>query len=517
MIFFVSLLLVACASAAKVPTCRVTPWTAWGNCEATKLCANVNSQTLVQSYDVPAAKMDHGRMHMKMMMEEKEAQAKQRAACLRDGSCPLRPTNFGFTPCENGMAGAYPCRNVDILSFVDIKGLGYDPPDPNDRLPEGNDIWGWTDPLTGEEYAIMGLTGGTSFVKITDPSNPVTLAFLRTRHGPSTWRDMKVIQNTAYIVSEDSNHGLQVFDLERLRSMTSFAFVEADVLYSEFGNAHNIVANEETKFLYVVGATQSSYPGSCSGGLHVIDVSDRLQPKFAGCFADDGYVHDAQCVIYSGPDQRYTGREICFCYNEDTLTIVDVTDKSLMTLLSKKGYTGYMYTHQGWITDDHKLVLLDDEMDEYLQGNTKTYLWDVTDLRDPVLKYRYASSKTAIDHNQYIKDGFTYQANYQAGLRILYVDQENFDLNEVAYLDVYPTETLVRFTGSWSVYPYFPSGTVIVSSIDYGLFVVRPNYDALKAEAKSVYAEQSRSRNLIKASTKCPQFEEFKKCEVPKV
>jgi choice-of-anchor B domain-containing protein len=471
---------------------------------------------MIQSYDVPLAKYDHGREHMKIMIAEKQRQAAQRAACLRDGSCPRRYTSFGYTPCQGNMAGPFPCRNIDIMSFVDIKGLGYDPPHPDDKLPEGNDIWGWTDPLTGDEWAIMGLTGGSSFVKITDPSNPVTVAFLRTRNGPSTWRDMKVIQNTAYIVSEDEDHGLQVFDLERLRSMTSFAFVEADTLYSEFGNAHNIVANEETKFLYVVGATQSSYPGSCSGGLHVIDVSDRLNPKFAGCFPDDGYVHDAQCIIYHGPDTRYQGKEICLCFNEDTFTIVDVSDKSRMTLVSKKGYSGYLYTHQGWITDDHKLVLLDDEMDEYLGAHTKTYLWDVTDLRDPILKHRFSSSQTAIDHNQYVKDGFTFQANYQAGLRILHILQESFNLNEVAYLDVYPAETKVKFTGSWSVYPYYPSGNVVVSSIDYGLFVVRPNYEAMKAQAKTVYAEQKRSRSLLKTSSSCPNMEEFRQCKCPR-
>ena len=83
-----------------------------------------------------------------------------------------------------------------------------------------------------------------------------------------------------------------------------------------------------------------------TGGLHVVDVTDRLNPKFAGCFADDGYVHDAECVNYHGPDVNYQGREICFCYNENTFTIVDVTEKTDMKMISKIGYVGYQYTHQ---------------------------------------------------------------------------------------------------------------------------------------------------------------------------
>lgn len=119
-----------------------------------------------------------------------------------------------------------------------------------------------------------------------------------------------------------------------------------------------------------------------AGGLHAVDVSDPLKPKFAGCFGGDGYVHDAQCLIYRGPDAKFYGKEVivkqtwfiqwlkfsswdapildkfvlalftdiafqvCFCYNENTFTIVDVGNKANMKVISKKGYSGYKYTHQ---------------------------------------------------------------------------------------------------------------------------------------------------------------------------
>ncbi len=119
-----------------------------------------------------------------------------------------------FTSCTDGFAGTYPCANVDLMAFLPLDqiGGGY-----------GNDIWGWTDPETGKEYAIMGRTTGTSFVDISDPANPVYLGNLAL-HGStfsSTWRDIKVYADHAFVVSEANNSGMQVFDLTLLRSVVS--------------------------------------------------------------------------------------------------------------------------------------------------------------------------------------------------------------------------------------------------------------------------------------------------------
>ena len=151
----------------------------------------------------------------------------------------------------------------------------------------------------------------------------------------------QVYKNHAFIVSEAPNHGIQVFNLTRLRGMTSYSGrFRQDAHYSELMSSHNIVGNEETGYMYVVGTN------TCNGGLHIINVQDPLNPIFEGCYGDDGYVHDAQCVIYRGPDTRFKGREVCFCYNEDTLTIVDVEDKNNITMLSRTGYVKSSYTHQ---------------------------------------------------------------------------------------------------------------------------------------------------------------------------
>lgn len=528
--FIAVLALWSAVEARGIEECKVSEWKEWGSCNGPEPRSD---EEAAFSFSLPATSGgDRGRAMMKVAVEEKTRTAEKLRMCQEENSCPeynARPTETGQEhKCVDGMAGEYPCRSVDLMSHISIEDLGYTKElqkSLNDKNVRGNDIWGWTDPETGKEYAIVGLSGGTSFVDVTDPINPVVLAFLLTRTGPSIWRDMKVVYDTAYIVSEAKDHGLQVFDLLRLREMEHFSYVESDTDYSLFGNAHNIVSNEETGYVYVVGATQKEYQFSCLGGLHFINVRDRLNPAYAGCFPDDGYVHDAQCVIYHGPDARYQGHEICVCFNEDTLTLVDVTSKDHPTLISKEGYSHAMYTHQGWLTEDHRVVLLDDELDENKGvtpdptrvGHTITYIWDVSDLKQPILKQHFLSSEVAIDHNQYILDDLTYQSNYGAGLRILHIEQDNYDLNEVAYFDCLPTSSeKAVFEGTWSNYPYFSSQNVIVSSIEYGLFVVRPDYAAMRRdiESNATYMQQTRERTIeyAQAGAVCPGLVESRSC-----
>jgi len=503
--------------------CRLTDWSEWGECEATHPC-NYWQMTPQRpsSFQMEATTYDEGREKMAVMMELKDKMWEQREACREDGSCPelnVRASS-GVAKCVDGMAGSFPCRNIDQMSFINFDDLGYYNILPSDKKRQGNDIWGWTDPETGDEYVIMGLSGGSSFIRVTDPYNPEVLGFLYSRTVASTWRDMKVVNNAVYIVSEAKDHGLQVYDLTLLRGKTGFSFLEATAEYSLFGNAHNIVANEETSTLFVVGATDRNYALSCRGGLHMIDASDPLNPTYVGCFPDDGYVHDAQCLIYRGPDDRYHGREICFCYNEDTLTLVDVTDKANAKLISKRGYMGSMYTHQGWLTEDYTTVLLDDELDELYSydSRTKTLVWDVRDLENPVLRNTYLSSQNAIDHNQYIVGDYSFQSNYGAGLRIVYIDQENYDLEEMAYFDCFPSRTRAEFTGTWSNYPYFKSGTVAVSSIDYGLFLLRPHYEKIADEVRLrvKYGEMTRERDVVGCipGVVCPDLVQHETCPV---
>jgi choice-of-anchor B domain-containing protein len=363
------------------------------------------------------------------------------------------------TPCVNGMAAGYPCSNVDLLSFTAGSALGGG---------DMNDIWGWTDPVYGTEYVLLGRTSGTAFVDISDPVNPLYLGNLPASGSNSLWRDIKVDGNYAYIVSEASGHGMQIFDLTKLRNVINppATFTE-DAHYSGWGNAHNIVINEASDRAYGVGTNTSS------GGLHIVDISDPLNPVIMGDFAGDGYTHDAQVVNYIGPDAAYAGSEIAFACNENSVTVIDVTDPTDAIQLSRTTYNS-QYTHQGWLTEDHKYFLSNDELDENYTGvNTTTFIWDVQDLNAPFLLGTFVSTTPAIDHNLYVKDNFCYQSNYRAGLRITNLDNiASGMLTEVGYFDVYPSSDAAGFNGTWSNYPYFASGVVAVSHIEEGLFLL---------------------------------------------
>lgn len=376
----------------------------------------------------------------------------------------------GANGCVDGMSDIFPCSGVELAGWLELDGLG-------DGL--GTDNWGWTDPDTGRMYALMGRTNGVAFVDMTNPENPVYLGNLPRPSGvpPSTWSDIKTYQNHALIVADGvNNHGMLVFDLTRLRGMTepppggSFT---SDAQYNGFNQAHNIVVNEGSGYAYAVGSETCG-----GGGLHMINVENPKNPQGVGCFGGDGYTHDAQCVMYSGPDAEYHGREICFASNIDSLTVVDVTDKSNPEMLGKIVYAGRGYSHQGWLTPDHEYFISDDELDEKggitPDGRTRTLVFDITDLDNLPEPEKYDAQGSAIDHNQYVVGNYTFQANYHRGMRVLRIDDpKTADLTEVAYFDTHPESEGIGWSGAWSVYPFFDNGLVLISDRNRGLFVVR--------------------------------------------
>jgi choice-of-anchor B domain-containing protein len=382
------------------------------------------------------------------------------------------------TTCTGAAAG-FPCSNVDLVAFVPLPSLG------GERGAELNDIWGWTDPETGKEYALVGRQDGTSFVDLSDPENPVLVGVLpRTEGVPgSVWRDIKVYKDHAFIVADGADaHGMQVFDLTRLRGVSNApATFTPETTYHNIHSAHNIVINEDTGFAYTVG--NSGGGETCGGGLHMIDIRDPRNPTFAGCFSDPstgrqktGYTHDAQCVLYHGPDEEYRGREICFGSNETALSIADVTDKAAPVALSMAEYPNVGYTHQAWLTEDHHYLLMDDELDELngLVDHTRTLIWDVSDLDDPVLIKEFLNpNNTSSDHNQYVLGDKVFQSNYVGGLRVIDIsDIQN--PYEAGFFDTVPWgENAPGFDGSWSNYPYFKSGVIVVTSGDEGLFLLK--------------------------------------------
>lgn len=445
---------------------------------------------------VKAAKIyDTGIKHMNNIALKEETFARQEAAGAYAAEQYI--SLDGPMPCVNGKVEAIPgnatytfkCNNIDLYHFLSHAELG-------SSEGQGSSSWGWTSP-NGREFIAIGQKQGTAFAEISKEGKLVYVGRLPHNSVASLWREIRGYKNYMVIGSEAERHGIQIFDMNKLLTIDPakpVTFKKTDVtgLFNglPIGRAHNVVVNEETDFVYAVGAMPRT--DKCKAGLIFIDVKDPSNPTSPGCAPQDGYVHDAQCLIYRGPDTKYVGREVCYGYNEDTLTIYDVTDKKAPTVLSITSYEGAAYTHQGWVLDkmNQTYLLLDDEYDEYdkvgpaAPGNPITYIWDISSLEKPKQTGYYKSDAKGIDHNQYVVDGFAFQSNYANGLRVLDVrsisqDPTGKGVKEVGFFDVYPEDDnragggIVDFLGTWSSYAFFKSGYIFINTIERGGYVVK--------------------------------------------
>jgi len=412
--------------------------------------------------------------------------------------------------CNEGSSNdLYDCGNIDLVGRLtifdlavlsDLTGLSGEEAD----IVFFNDIWGYTNEEARREYALLGASQGLIVIEVTHPSNPEIIGILPTRGYDifannigegNFWRDVKVFKDHAFVVSEQEDQGIQVLDLKALRHLDTSkgpVALEAVAIYDKFSSAHNIGINEDSGFAYAVGTN------TCLGGIEMVDISDPTQPTDAGCFKDHGYVHDIQCVIYHGPDERYQDREICFSSAGDpavigvddgatSISITDVTDKPDVKSLAFFSYgtsNGLDYSHQGWLTPDQKYFLHDDELDEFFEtvDTTTTRIWDMSDLEAPVLLAETTNGSSAIDHNLYTRGHYSINSNYSSGLRIF--DTSNVadgELTEVGFFDVRPDDDDADFDGgTWSNFPYFQfqsRNMIAVSSIERGFFLLQPNFD----------------------------------------
>jgi len=350
-----------------------------------------------------------------------------------------------------GFAGeVFTSSNVDLKHWVTLAELG---------SVEGNDCWGYVSP-SGREYALMGVRTAMVVVEITDPANPVIIESVA--HADSLWGDIKTYLTYAYVVNE-SGGGLDVVDLSDVDNGN--VTLVTSITTGGFNDSHNVAIDETSGYLYMCG-------GNLAGGrLQAWDLADPENPVIAGELdpIEGTGVHDAQVVTYtSGP---YAGRQIAFSANGGIgLDIYDVTDKGDMFRLSRTQYAGLSYAHQCWLGEDSQYLYLNDETD----GVNGTIVFDVSDLSNPVVANIYNSGVAAADHNLYIKDGFVFEADYRAGVRIFCLD-DPIDPVQVGWFDTFPEDDANGFSGAWSCYPYFPSGTLIVSDRTRGLFVLDPS------------------------------------------
>lgn len=361
-------------------------------------------------------------------------------------------------PNPSPLSVGFPSNGVQLLSWLPLAEFG--------SPSSGNDCWGYVSG-SGREYAIFGHSSGTAFVEITDPGNPDIIANLS---GPgSLWRDIKVYDDYAYAVSEGGS-GIQVFDMSNIDSGT-VSFVRN--IGSD--STHNVGIDTTSGYLYRTGGG--------SNGLRIYDLnSNPSNPPFVAQW-QDRYVHDAHPFTYtSGP---LTGTQLVFCFGglnggfDDTnLTVVDVTNKSNITVRGSVSYPNRRYSHQGWF-DGSRYLYLGDEIDEgSTVSTTTTYIFDIQNPDNPQYVTSFTNGNAAVDHNMYILDDLLYQANYRSGLRVWDISNRTNPV-EVAWFDTYPSNDSPSYNGLWSCYPYFPSGSVIGSDLESGLFVWRVGEPAI--------------------------------------
>lgn len=439
-------------------------------------------------------------------------------------AAPLAACVDGVATVGSGSSAVgYPCLRVDLMSHLSIPELGGTADETTGENNAVSDIWGWVSDPDGtpgntddREFAIIGLYCSTAFVEITDPVNPVLVGTLadhteipggacyeapvapkrgaqKVHHEEegATWRDIKVINDYAYIVSDHSGAGMQVFDLSRLLTATvPENFTENNLWEGTFGNAHNVFTYQGVSAPYavVVGSTSgtNACSGTGSGGPIFYDLSTPTAPAFVGKYCADGYTHDIQCVVYTGPDAAHQGQEICLASNEDTLTIFDASNKTAFIQLARQTYDFATYTHQGWLDAEQEYFYLNDEMDEREHVfPTRTIVWDVRNLDSPAVVEEYLGTLMTVDHNNYVVGDYLYQSNYTSGLRILDIS-DRVNPYQKAFFDTVPGNNSLNFDGSWSNYAWYSSGVVAVSDISSGLFVVRPVFDDANATDLSV-------------------------------
>lgn len=392
----------------------------------------------------------------------------------------------GPAPCVDGMAiGMFACRGVTLQGFVSLDTmLGLLPGSVSNA--SGSALWGFSSRNDGREYAIFGASAGTAVVDVTDPAAPSLVGLVAGLSSP--WREVKVYQffNSiknrydayAYVVSEASGSGIQIIDLSDLPRSVRLAATSAAIARAHTVYLANV--NYATGEANVSGVPPVLYvEGSNVAGLLAFDLSNPTSPALLGTYYNS-YAHDIWAGVLRGAQARVcpSGSDPCELvvnWAGDAIRILDFSIKSSPMLISGLIYPGLGYAHSGWISKDGNYLFSMDELDERNTGqNTSVRVIDVRDWSKPVVAATWIGSTKTIEHNGYAIGDKYYMSNYERGLTILDVANP-LQPSEKAFFDTYPLTDTAGFHGAWAVYPFLPSGNILVSNIDGagGLYVLK--------------------------------------------
>jgi len=395
-----------------------------------------------------------------------------------EGPAPISVLELAASSCSGGFAAEYPCQGIDFMSRVALSSFTGNP-------TSASNLWGYIDLDDNREYAIIGLRNGTGVVEVTDAANPRIVGHITGVN--SQWREVKVYQFRnattnlwdayAYVTTEGAGGGIQIIDLTQLPTSISLVGTWTGVSTSHTDQISNInfstnVSNDPAfpPILYISGAN--------TGGLRFVSLTNPSSlsevGSWTGTYSHDTYPHVFRDARANQCAPGHNPCEVVFSFAGTAgLKIIDVTNKSAPVTLSTLTYSQLGYVHSGWISSDGNYIFLHDELDEQNFGlNSTIRVINITSLTAPTVSSLYTGPTLAIDHNGYTIGNKFYFSNYTRGIGILDVTNPNAPV-QLSYFDTYPTTNGATFAGAWGVYPYLPSGNILISDIQRGLIVVR--------------------------------------------
>lgn len=370
----------------------------------------------------------------------------------------------------------YASSKVKLLAHFDLASLG---------AKSGNTCWGYVS-KSGREYALMGCSNKTAIFDVTEPAKAKKVA--EVPHSEGLWSDIKIYKDTMYVSSETSGTGIQVVDLSKIDSGVATLIKTI----ATPGRSHTIALDSDGPYLYTCGSNE----GVSKGATTCFDIKDPNDPKRVGAETlTPVYQHESQVVTYKSG--KYKGKTVFFGGGEGRgLEIWDVTDKDKPSLIRRVAYPFVGYCHQGWLDQTWRYFYVNDEFDESTNSiATRTLVFDVSDLEHADLVSTYTTSKSSIDHNLYTRNGFNFHANYTSGLWIFDANENPLDPKVVGFFDTFPADDNAHFDGAWSNYPLLPSGTVLISDINDGLFIVDAS-EATKKNIRATTIEAGSAKNM---------------------
>jgi len=410
--------------------------------------------------------------------------------------------------CANGKAGEFECNNIDLLAHI--------PLDDMSSLPgSGNDIWGHVDLNDESEYAIIGLENGIAVFNVTDATNPTEVGTISGRS--STWRDIKVYQYFdqkdnrwkayAYGTVDGTTDYVTIIDLTDLPHSISLveknqAVTKAHNVYiSNVDYTYNTALNDKTPVLQLVGSPRVGGAFESYSLANPASIT-RLNNQHFG----SGYTHDGSSIhIDDNRAQTTCGDQSCTIFidfNENEMKLWDITNPEATNKLGEVSYsdvtTSQQYIHSGWGSEDNQYVFLHDEFDEQKAGlNSTVRIFSINDLDNPMQVGQWTGPTRAIDHNGFVRGNRYYISNYERGLTVLDITDAANPV-EVGFFDTYTPSNSASFNGAWGVYPFLPSGNILVSDINSGLYVLRDN---TKSSAVGNITFSSNSLNTAQGGT----------------